>query len=327
MHTDCRDNYYQQWSCDQTLVSLPQAAAHVAKYAFGHNERIQRFVYPKVLILRIPTHQMSKYFLPLENQNIKRCFSSRFSSTPSSSSSSACYDSIKTTASQEPKHQLLKHQASTTNTSTIIMASPWASYVFSNDTSACEFRRAVRRQVASRHEYAIPAAGPSAQEVQQAYFRFLRAQNRGIRSRSTQQAPPPPYTAAATIEQAGQDEQAPPPYTATIASATPTAQLNTLLYNNVTTPPSPPEYSEVAAQSPPNYDDVIAVLDTATTSRTELSSQNINTLFAGCTTRTPRKKLHRTAIQALGLVVGSDGPALPPRPSKKGFMARMKGKI
>ena len=204
-----------------------------------------------------------------------------------------------------------------------------SSNTFSNDTSASEFRRAVRRQAASRHEYAISGAGPSAQEVQQAYLRYLRSQNRGIRGRSTRQAPPPPYTAAST-ESAEQDEQAPPPYTATIASATPTAQLNTLLYNNVNTPPSPPEYSEVAAASPPNYDDIIALRNTATTSssnRTQLSHHNINNLFAGHTTRTPRKHIHNTAVQALNLVAGSDGPELPPRPKKMGVWSRMKGKM
>lgn len=201
-----------------------------------------------------------------------------------------------------------------------------SSHIFSNDTSASDFRRAVRRQVASRHEYALPGAGPSAQEVQQAYFRYLQSQNRGIRGRNTRQVPPPPYTAA-TTQQAEQDEQAPPAYTATIAAETPTAQLNTLLYNKITTPPSPPEYSEVAASSPPSYDDIITLSDTAAASRTQLSSHNINALFAGCTTKTSRKQLHNTAIQALNLVVGSDGPALPPRPSKRGFMARMKGKV
>lgn len=203
-----------------------------------------------------------------------------------------------------------------------------SSHIFSNDTTASEFRRAVRRQVASRHEYAIPGARPSAQEVQQAYFRYLRAQNRGIRGRSTQQAPPPPYTATST-EPAEQDEQAPPAYTATVASATPTAQLNTLLYNNVTTPPSPPEYSEVAASSPPTYEDIIALRNTTNSSNgaQQLPSHNINTLFAGCTTATSNKQLHNTAIQALNLVVGSDGPTLPPRPSKKGSMARMRGKV
>jgi len=207
-----------------------------------------------------------------------------------------------------------------------------SSNIFSDDTSASNFRRAVRRQAASRHEYAVSRAGPSAQEVQQAYLRYVRSQNRGIRGRSTRQAPPPPYTAATTesAEQAEQDEQAPPPYTATIASATPTAQLNTLLYNNVTTPPSPPEYSEVAAASPPNYDDIIALRDTAatsSTSRTQLSHRNINNLFTGHTTRTPRKHLRNTAVQALNLVAGSDGPELPPRPKKMGVWSRMKGKM
>lgn len=201
-----------------------------------------------------------------------------------------------------------------------------SSNIFSNDTSASNFRRAVRRQAAIRHEYAVSGTGPSAQEVQQAYLRYMRAQNRGIRGRSTRQAPPPPYTATST-QQVEQDEQAPPPYTATIASATPTAQLNTLLYNNVTTPPSPPEYSEVAAAPPPDYDDIIALRNTATTSRTKLSHHNINNLFAGHTTRTPRKQLHNTAVQALNLVAGSDGPELPPRPGKIGVWSRMKGKM
>ncbi|KAH0287459.1 hypothetical protein M436DRAFT_67867 [Aureobasidium namibiae CBS 147.97] len=203
-----------------------------------------------------------------------------------------------------------------------------SSHIFPNDTSASDFRRAVRRQAASRHDYAVSGAGPSAQEVQQAYLGYVRAQNRGIRGRSTRQAPPPPYTAA-TIESAERDEQAPPPYTATITSATPTAQLDRLLYNNATTPPSPPEYSEVAAAaaSPPDYDDIIALRNTVTTSRTQLSSHNINNLFAGCTTRTPRKHLGNTAVQTLNLVVGSDGPELPPRPKKMGVWSRVKGKM
>jgi len=277
---------------------------------------------------RIPTHQMSKYFLPLENPEYKKtillskplqplCLRPRLLVTTPPKKNSFTRTKTRILSSIKLLPQ---------NTPTVIIMASSSSPIFSNDTSASNFRRAVRRQAASRHEYAVSGAGPSAQGVQQAYLRYVRSQDRGIRGRSTRQAPPPPYTAAAT-ELAERDEQAPPPYTATIASATPTAQLNTLLYNNITTPPSPPEYSEVAAASPPNYDDIIALRDTATTSRAQLSHHNINNLFAGHTTRTPRKHLHNTAVQALNLVAGSDGPELPPRPKRMGVWSRMKGKI
>lgn len=203
--------------------------------------------------------------------------------------------------------------------------SPTTFCIFSDDTRARDFRRAVRRQVATRVEYALPGAGASAQEVQQAYLRYLHAQNKGLRSentqhgRSTEQAPPP-YTVTST-------EQAPPAYTASaVATETPSERLDTLLYDNVYTPPSPPEYEEVAASSPPNYDDVISLRTTSNSSTThQLSSHNINAVFTGCTTRTHRQTLHNTAIQALNLVVGKNGPALPPRPAKKGLLTRLKG--
>jgi hypothetical protein len=193
------------------------------------------------------------------------------------------------------------------------------SYAFSNDSSASDFRRAVRRQVASRAEFALTGAGASAQEVQQAYLRYLEAQNRGA-----QQALPQ-YTAT-TPEQAEQAEEAPSVYTATAASSTtPTASLNTLLYANIYTPPSPPAYEDIAA--PPNYEDLSAcpTITTSTLSNSTnnsvnvLSHQNINALFAGATSATHRRELHHTAIQALNLVVGRDGPVLPDRPVEKGL--------
>jgi hypothetical protein len=193
------------------------------------------------------------------------------------------------------------------------------SYAFSTDTSASDFRRAVRRQVATRAEYALPRAGASAQEVQQAYLRYLDAQNRGA-----QQALPQ-YTAI-TPEQTEQTEEAPPLYTATAASSTtPTASLNTLLYANISTPPSPPEYEEVATESPPSYEDLSACPAT-TSGANHLSHQNINALFAASTTATHRRELNNTAIQALNLVIGRDGPVLPPREEKKGVWERVKGK-
>jgi hypothetical protein len=202
------------------------------------------------------------------------------------------------------------------------------SYVFSNDSSASDFRRAVRRQVASRAEYALPGAGASAQEVQQAYLRHLEAQSRGA-----QQALPQ-YTAT-TPEQAEQAEEAPPVYTATDASSTttPTASLNTLLYANIYTPPSPPAYEDFAA--PPSYEDLSACPTIATSTLSNstnnsvnvLSHQNINALFAGATSATHRTELNNTAIQALNLVVGRDGSVLPPREEKeKGSLARIEGK-
>jgi hypothetical protein len=198
------------------------------------------------------------------------------------------------------------------------------SYAFSTDTSTSDFRRAVRRQVASRAEYALPGAGASAHEVQQAYLRYLQAQNRGA------QQVLPQYTAI-TPEQAEQAEEALPLYTATAASfTTPTASLNTLLYANISIPPSPPAYEDVA--EPPNYEDLSACPTTTTTSSTaarsanHLSHQNINALFAGATSATHRRELNNTAIQALNLVIGRDGPVLPPREEKKGVWERVKGK-
>jgi hypothetical protein len=209
---------------------------------------------------------------------------------------------------------------------------PTTSNVFTNDISASEFRRAVRRQVATRAEYALPGAGASAQEVQQAYLRYLRGRIRELssenteqirelrsenteRGRSTEQAPPP-YTATST-------EQAPPAYTASSETTTPTERLDTFLYDNIHTPPSPPEYEEVAASSPPNYDDVISLRTTNSSTTQQLSSHNINAVFTGCTTGTPQQTLHNIAIQALNLVVGKDGPTLPACPAKKGLLARM----
>jgi hypothetical protein len=228
------------------------------------------------------------------------------------------------------------------------------SYIFSTDTSASEFRRAVRRQVANRAEHALPRAGASAQELQQAYLRYMRQNNRGMRN-SSNEAP------STYIEET---EEAPPVYTATDSSATPTSRLNTLLYSNVRAAPSPPEYEDEA--SPPRYEDVVVAARTrspilsssssssallhgsiasqsrsqsqsqsqsqshsqssnsSSTATNHLSHQNINALFAGSTSRTHRKQLNDTATQALTLVVGSDGPALPPREVKKGGWGRGK---
>jgi sensor c-di-GMP phosphodiesterase-like protein len=212
---------------------------------------------------------------------------------------------------------------------------PTTSYIFSTDNSASGFRRAVRRQVASRAEYAPPGAGASAQEVQAAYLRYMRTNNRGMRNSSN----------AAPYTHTEKTEEAPPVYTATAASATPTARLNTLLYSNVCVVSSPPEYED--AVSPPRYEDVVAartrspipsssatttLSHTPNTSQSQsqsqssnssnaannhLSHQKINQIFAGSTSRTHRKQLNDTAVQALCLVVGSDGPALPPREAKK----------
>jgi hypothetical protein len=204
---------------------------------------------------------------------------------------------------------------------------PTTSNVFSSDTSASDFRRAVRRQVATRAEYALPGAGVSVQEVQQAYHRYLHAQNRGARQVS------PVYTAT-TPEQAEQNEEAPPEYSVSAASSTtPTTSLNTLLYANISTPPLPPAYEDSAA--PPSYED-LSTLPTTTATATStaassrdtnhLSHQNMKALFAASTTATHRRELGNTAIQALNLVVGRDGPVLPPREEKKGFWERVKGK-
>jgi hypothetical protein len=212
---------------------------------------------------------------------------------------------------------------------------PTTSYIFSTDNSASEFRRAVRRQVASRAEYALPGAGASAQEVQAAYLRYMRINNRGMRNSSN----------AASYTHTEKTAEAPPVYTATAASATPTARLNTLLYSNVYVVPSPPGYED--AVSPPRYEDVVAArtrspipsssatttpshTPTASQSQSQsqssnssnaannhLSHQKINQIFAGSTSRTHRKQLNDTAVQALCLVVGSDGPASPPREAKK----------
>jgi hypothetical protein len=204
---------------------------------------------------------------------------------------------------------------------------PTTSNVFSSDTSASDFRRAVRRQVATRAEYALPGAGVSAQEVQQAYLRYLHAQNRGARQVA------PIYTAT-TPEQARDDEEAPPEYSVSAASSTtPTSSLNTRLYANISTPPLPPAYEEVAGTSPPSYENLPAYPTTITSSTSaasgsayHLSHQNMNALFAGSNTATHRRELGNTAIQALNLVVGRDGPVLPPREEKKGVWERVKGK-
>ncbi|KAG9868733.1 hypothetical protein KCU77_g14, partial [Aureobasidium melanogenum] len=93
-------------------------------------------------------------------------------------------------------------------------------------------------------------------------------------------------------------EQAPPPYTSIPASEmTPTAQLDQLLYSNISTPPSSPDYTQAisALPSPPSYKDVVSAC-TPTTSRSintmdqTLSRTSMSRIFASCTTRTSRKQ-------------------------------------
>ncbi|KAG9568134.1 NAD(P)-binding protein, partial [Aureobasidium melanogenum] len=159
------------------------------------------------------------------------------------------------------------------------------SYAFSNDARATAFRRAVRSCVARRQEYAVPGSGASAQEVQRAYLRYCREQQNQGQSGSAQQPPPlymlamndqaPPACSLETQHHTppactpSAMEQAPPPYTSIPASEmTPTAQLDQLLYSNISTPPSSPDYTQAisALPSPPSYEDVVSAC-TPTTSR------------------------------------------------------------
>ncbi|KAH0169328.1 hypothetical protein KCU67_g3106, partial [Aureobasidium melanogenum] len=199
-------------------------------------------------------------------------------------------------------------------------------YIFSNDARATAFRRAVRSGVAGRQEYAMPGSGLSAQEVKRAYLRYCAEQQDQGQSDNTQGASLPYLPVM--------DNQAPPPYTSTPAfEMTPTAQLDMLLYSNTCTPPSPPGYTEatVTYPPPPSYEDSVSTR-TTTTDQTP-SRTSMSRIFAGCTTRTSRKQVHKKAIQALDLVVvpkneGIEGTGLPPRSSRRtGILARMKAKV
>jgi hypothetical protein len=59
----------------------------------------------------------------------------------------------------------------------------------------------------------------------------------------------------------------------------------------------------------------------------------VSRIFAGCTTRTSRKQVHKKAIQALDLVVvpeneGNEGTGLPPRSSRRtGILRRIKDRM
>lgn len=179
------------------------------------------------------------------------------------------------------------------------------SNIFSNGTRATEFRRAVKSQVARRQEYAVPGSGASAQEVQRAYLRYCREQQRPGQGGGAQQEPPPSYTATANNQAlspyTSTDNDAPPPYTSAI---TPTAQLDMLLYSNASTAPSPPGYTEaVATPPPPCYADTVSARSIPNAINQTLSHAAMQNLFANCTTRTSRKHLHTKAIQALNLVV------------------------
>lgn len=239
------------------------------------------------------------------------------------------------------QERISQHESSTLQTNPPIMLST-TSYILSNDIRATEFRRAVRDRVARRQEYAVPGSGASAQEVQRAYFGYCREQqqqqqlqNQGMcNSAEPDSAPyvpslddqaPPPSCITST------NDLALPPYTSTTSSEmTPTAQLDILLYSNASTPPSPPEYTEaIATPPPPRYQNVVCADTTPTsTNRTNQTPppRAIMDLFAGCTTRTPRKQIHKQAIQAIELVVvPGNEDRLPPRPNeKRGILRRMK---
>ncbi|CAD0099025.1 unnamed protein product [Aureobasidium mustum] len=204
--------------------------------------------------------------------------------------------------------------------------------IFSNDTRATEFRRAVRSQVARRQEYAVPGSGASAQEVQRAYLRYCREQQRPGQGGGAQQVPPPSYTATANNSPyTSTDNEAPPPYTSAI---TPTAQLDMLLYSNASTAPSPPGYTEaIATPPPPCYADTVSARSIPNAINQTLSHSAMQNLFSNCTTRTPRKQLHKTAIQALNLVVvsetqGSQEEVAFIRPNKRrGVLRRIKDRM
>ena len=203
---------------------------------------------------------------------------------------------------------------------------------FSNDTRATEFRRAVRSQVARRREYAVPGSGAGAQEVQRAYLRYCAEQQRPGQGGGAQQVPPPSYTATANHSPyTSTDNDAPPPYT---SAMTPTAQLDMLLYSNTSTAPSPPRYTEaVATPPPPCYADTVSACTVSTIMNQTLSHAAMQNLFSDCTTRTPRKQIHKTAIQALNLVVvsktqGSQEEVAFIRPNKKrGVLRRIKDRM
>lgn len=229
---------------------------------------------------------------------------------------------------------------------------PTTSYIFSNDTRATDFRREVRNRVARRQEYAVAGLGASAQEVQRAYLRYCREQqNQRQQGQSSeiQQAPPPyglsmdnqallSYNASTNDQappsyHASTNDHTPPPYSSTATTEiTPTARLELLLQGNASTPPSPPEYTEaITTPPPPRYQDIASVGPTSSSTNQTPSYQTMRDLFANCTTRTPRKQIHKQAIQALELVIVPEAnenrvSLLPPRPSPKrrGILRRMK---
>ncbi|KAH0331741.1 hypothetical protein KCU74_g4435, partial [Aureobasidium melanogenum] len=230
-----------------------------------------------------------------------------------------------------------------------------SAYVFSNDARATAFRRAVRSRVAHSQEYAMPGLGASAQEVQREYLRYCAEQDHG-QSNGAQQAPPPympamddqaPPTYTPSVNTRGSssytpcaDHQAPPPYTSTPTSdMTPTARLDFLLYSNTSTPPSPPDYAEAISvpPPPPSYESRVSAHTPTSSSNNNnnthqaLSRQNIDTLFANCTTRTPKEQIRNRAIQALELVVlPGNGIEVSPKyssPKKTGILRRIKDSV
>ncbi|KAH0343373.1 NAD(P)-binding protein, partial [Aureobasidium melanogenum] len=207
------------------------------------------------------------------------------------------------------------------------------SYAFSNDARATAFRRAVRSGVARRQGYAVPGSGASAQEVQRAYLRYCAEQQSQGQSGSAQQALPPYMLAmdnqappAYSLETQHHTppactpsamEQAPPPYTSTPASEmTPTAQLDQLLYSNISTPPSSPDYTQAisALPSPPSYENVVSACTPTTSrsintmdqtlSRTSLKCQSQSTVSTMSLPSTGRDHLASTMI---GVVLTGHG--------------------
>ncbi|KAG9664026.1 NAD(P)-binding protein, partial [Aureobasidium melanogenum] len=178
------------------------------------------------------------------------------------------------------------------------------SYAFSNDARVTAFRRAVRSGVARRQEYAVPGSGASAQEVQRAYLRYCAEQQSQGQSGSAQQTPPPYILAmdnqappAYSLETQHHTppactpsamEQAPPPYTSIPASEmTPTAQLDQLLYSNISTPPSSPDYTQAisALPSPPSYEDVVSACTPTTSRSINTMDQTLSRINLKCQTQ------------------------------------------
>ncbi|CAD0110910.1 unnamed protein product [Aureobasidium uvarum] len=179
------------------------------------------------------------------------------------------------------------------------------SYIFSNDTDATNFRRAVRETIAG--------SGASAQEVQRAYFAYMRSQqqrqqqqHQGYDTNTAEQqqfTPPPAYSETT-------DNEPLPAYSAALISEpnqqSPTAQLDFLLHGNIYTQPLPPTYEE-SIHPPPSYHQQNASTSTPRPSNeSQLSHQSITTIFANCTTRTPQKQLHNKSIQAIHLTPQGD---------------------